>query len=226
MEDFTEAAWRPEMPMGRWYRRFVVRLATTDDALLEAWGGGDKQAAAQLIGRYSDDLYRFFAGKVGDDAEDLVQQTLLGCVERRHELGAIRTFRAFLFGVARHRLIDHFRRRDSSPWLDAAITSLADAGTPPSQRIARDREERVVLEALRRIPLDSQIVLELYYWQSLTGRELAGVLGIPEGTARGRLRSAKKQLAEQIERMTNTAVALDDTLTRLADWSPCGDGVS
>lgn len=193
-------------------------LATTDDALLRAWSDGDKDAAAQLIERHFDELYRFFASKVGDEAEDLVQQTLLGCVERCHERDAIRTFRAFLFGVARHRLIDHFRRRGCAPHLDAEVTSLADAGTSPSQRVARDREERLVLEALRRIPLDSQLVLELFYWQSFTGRELAGVLGIPEGTARGRLRSARKQLAEQVERMSEAAVALDDTLTRLADW--------
>lgn len=199
-------------------------MATTDDALLRAWRDGNKDAAARLIERHFDELYRFFVSKVGDEAEDLVQQTFLGCLERCHERDAIRTFRAFLFGVARHRLIDHFRRRGSAH-LDAAITSLADAGTSPSQRVARNREERLVLEALRRIPLDSQLVLELFYWQSFTGRELAGVLGIPEGTARGRLRSARKQLTEQVERISEAAVALDDTLTRLADWrANHGDG--
>jgi len=202
------------------YPGHVHGPATADDALLRAWGSGDKDAAAQLIERYSDDLYRFFAGKVGDEAEDLVQQTLLGCVERRDELDAIRTFRAFLFGMARHRLVDHFRRRGAAPFVDAAMTSLADLGTPLSERLARNREERLVLEGLRRIPLDSQLVLELYYWQSFTGPELAHVLGIPEGTARGRIRSAKQQLAQQIERINEASVVLEDTLTRLADWRP------
>ncbi|MEM7159148.1 MAG: sigma-70 family RNA polymerase sigma factor [Myxococcota bacterium] len=196
------------------------RPSPTDDALLRAWGEGDKHAAAQLIDRYFDEVHGFFASKVPDEAEDLTQQTFLGCVERRDQLAAIHTFRAFLFAVARHRLIDHFRRKGSAPRLDATVTSLADLGTSPSRAVARDREQRVVLEGLRRIPLDSQLILELYYWQSLTGRELAEVLDVPEGTARSRLRIAKRQLTEEIERVNEAADSLHDTLTKLADWRP------
>lgn len=190
----------------------------TDDELLEAWAGGDESAAATLIERHFEDLYRFFEGKVGNDAEDLIQQTLLGCLEQRGRRTEIRSFRAFLFGIARNRLVDFFRARDKTGRVDPLESSLADQQTPLSKRIVEDEQERLVLEALRRIPLQSQLMLELYYWQSLSGPELAEVVGVPEGTVRGRLRRAKQLLTEQLDQLVKAPISLEDTLTRLADW--------
>ncbi len=190
----------------------------TDGELLDAWRAGDDSAAAQLIERHFEDLYRFFATKVGDEAEDLIQSTLMGCLENWGAQSQVRSVRGYMFGVARNQLIDHFRRNTKQRAVDPLSSSLVDLQTAPSQRIARNEEERWVLEALRRIPLDSQLLLELYYWQSLSGPELAAVFDIPEGTLRGRLRRAKTVLREEVEALARSGVALEDTLTRLADW--------
>ncbi len=190
----------------------------SDEELLAAWGAGDDSAAAELINRHFEDLYRFFAGKVGDEAEELIQVTLVGCLDNRAKLSEIRSFRAYLFGVARNRLFDYFRGRQKAESVDPLASSLADLQTPASERVARNEQERFVLEALRRIPLESQLLIELYYWQSLSGPELAQVFEIPEGTLRGRLRRAKTLLREQVAQVAQAGVALDDTLTRLADW--------
>jgi RNA polymerase sigma-70 factor (ECF subfamily) len=120
--------------------------------------------------------------------------------------------------VARNHLIDHFRGKTKQRSADPLSSSLVELQTAPSQRIARNEEERFVLEALSRIPLDAQLLLELYYWQSLSGPELAAVFEIPEGTLRGRLRRAKSLLRAEVDAVTRSGVALEDTLTRLADW--------
>lgn len=120
--------------------------------------------------------------------------------------------------MARNHLIDHFRGKTKQRSVDPLSSSLVDLQTAPSQRIARNEEERFVLEALSRIPLDAQLLLELYYWQSFSGPELAAVFEIPEGTLRGRLRRAKSLLRAEVDAVTRSGVALEDTLTRLADW--------
>jgi DNA-directed RNA polymerase specialized sigma24 family protein len=102
--------------------------------------------------------------------------------------------------------------------VDPLVSSLADQQTPMSKRLVDDERERFVLEGLRRIPLQAQVLLELYYWHGLTGPELAEASGIPEGTLRGRIRRAKELLCEQIERLCENPIDLEDTLTRLADW--------
>ncbi len=56
----------------------------------------------------------------------------------------------------------------------------------------------MLLAALRSIPLDLQVALELFYWEQLDGPDLAEVLGVPEGTARSRLRRAREAVAEKI----------------------------
>ena len=49
----------------------------TDFELLDAWAGGDKKAARELIDRHFPALFRFFRSKVAEGVEDHVQETLL-----------------------------------------------------------------------------------------------------------------------------------------------------
>ena len=72
--------------------------------------------------------------------------------------------------------------------------SAADLAAGPSTLFGKRREERLLLEALRRIPLDSQVVLELYYWEEMSAAQTAAVLDLPEGTVRGRVKRAKDLL--------------------------------
>ena len=172
----------------------------SDDALLLAWRGGDTRAGAVLVVRYSDDLLRFFQGKVDSGVEDLVQETLAGCVAATRDDQQVKSFRAYLFGIARHRLLDELRKRRRVV-IDPMEQSLADLGTSPSARAARNDDRRVVQEALRSVPLDLQIVLELYYWEGVCASDLAGILAIPEGTVRSRIRRGKRLVRERIEQL-------------------------
>ena len=60
-------------------------------------------AGEALYRKYFRPLYRFFRAKVPDDYEDLIQTTMLECVRSRDRFRGDAPFRAFLFGVARHR---------------------------------------------------------------------------------------------------------------------------
>lgn len=74
--------------------------------------------------------------------------------------------------------------------------SAVDLGASPLSILVDQREQKVLLQALRRIPLTSQVILELYFWERVTGAELGTLLGVVEDTARSRLRKAKQQLFE------------------------------
>ena len=64
---------------------------------------------------------------------------------------------------------------------------------------AAQRARDGLLDALRRIPVDAQIVLELYYWEDLPAPDVARFLDVPEGTVRSRLRRALELLRERLE---------------------------
>ncbi len=175
---------------------------TDDLELLRAWHAGDRGAGSQLLRRHFDSLHRFFASKVGDEAEDLIQNTLLACVTYIDKVAAAASFRAYLFTIASNQLYTHLRKRSGSP-IDFTATSAVDLGLTPSAIVATLEADRLLAVALRRLPLELQIVLELGYWEDLSASEIATVLELPLGTAKSKIRKAKQLLAKELERLSN-----------------------
>jgi len=192
----------------------------TDWELVDAWRGGDTVAADALMRRHIDGVGRFFRSKLSDGAQDLMQRTFVACVKRRDSLRDPASFRSFLYSVAAKELAEHYRQQRKRPEpLDPESESAYDADPTPSMLVAQRQERRVLLEALRRIPINSQIVVELHYWEQLSTIEIADVLSVPQGTVKTRLRRARALLKEQIAGLVEAANPLDATLTELGDWA-------
>lgn len=172
-----------------------------DEALLEAWNRGDARAGEQLFDRYFVRMVRFFRTKVHGDVEEFVQQTFLGCIEGRKRFRGEGSFRGFLFAIARNVLFNHYRARvREGEEIAISEVSLHDLDPRPSTVIAERREHQILLDSLRRLPLDAQLILELHYWEEMTSAAIAQVLQVPHGTAQTRIRRARQLLAEEIER--------------------------
>jgi RNA polymerase sigma factor (sigma-70 family) len=172
-----------------------------DEELLAAWNGGDDAAGERLFDRYFVRVVRFFRTKVRGDIDELVQRTFLGCVEARQRFRGAGTFAAFIFSIARHVLLQHYRTQRRSPaTTDLDEVSLHDLDPRPSSVLTTRREHQILLESLGRIPLDAQLVLELHYWEGMTSAAIAEVLGVPHGTAQTRIRRARQLLADQVQR--------------------------
>lgn len=173
-----------------------------DVDLLVAWKAGDLAAGNALVDRHVDAVIRVFRNKVGDATDDLVQRTFLACLERAELLAEPHLFRNYLLKVARHVLYRHFREQAGPRGhLDPMRSSVHDLAPSPSSVLGSQRARMMLLAALRSIPIDLQVALELYYWEGLRGPDLADVLGLPEGTARSRLRLAKHRIRAALERL-------------------------
>ena len=193
----------------------------TDFELLDAWRAGDREAGNTLFERYFEAVCRFFTNKVHHNIDDLIQKTFLGCVEGRDRFQKQASFRTYLFAVAHNVLRAHFRERRKNITdhpLDLSTTSSDQLTPSPSSVLAVHQEQRLLLEALRRIPLDYQLVLELYYWEDMAAPELAQVLGLPEGTVRSRLRRAKEALSEKMANLVHEPELLKTTMSSLEKW--------
>jgi RNA polymerase sigma-70 factor (ECF subfamily) len=191
----------------------------SDFELLDRWGAGDLVSGNALFERYFDTLYRFFRTKVEHDLQDLIQRTLLACVEGRARFRRESSFRTYLFQTARFQLYAHYRELKRTKDLDFAVITAADLHASPSGVVARKQDFRMLLEALRRIPVDHQIVLELSFWEELSGPEIAEVLAIPEPTVRSRLRRASVRLRAELEAPGGQALELRETADDLQHWA-------
>lgn len=197
---------------------------TSDLDLYRAWRLGDERAGNELFSRHFDAVFRFFTNKVSDGAEDLVQQTFLACIKANPGYQGTSSFRTYLFTAARSRLYDHLqhRRRKRDP-IDFGVTSLADLGTTPSGKLARDQQLQLLHAALRQLPIDHQIALELAHIEGLRGPEIAAVLDIPQATVRSRLHRGLAALKREIERLTHDVELRERALASLAVVEPTDD---
>jgi RNA polymerase sigma-70 factor (ECF subfamily) len=170
--------------------------------LLAAWRAGDRDKGKQLFERHFDALYRFFGTKVdASEVADLVQKTFLACVEASESFDRRSSVRTYFLAIARHQLFHHYRSRRRRPSIDFHVSSIEDLAPSPSSVAARNEGRALVREALRRVPLELQIALELRYVEELTGPELALALDVPEGTVRSRLRRGLEALRAELDRL-------------------------
>jgi RNA polymerase sigma factor (sigma-70 family) len=190
----------------------------SDAALFEQWCGGDERSGAALFDRHFSALSRFFRNKVTDEFEDLVQQTFTACLESRDRFRQDSSFRTYLFAIANNVLRNHYRsrRRDR---IDLAEVSAHDLAPGPSTVVAKAREQQLLLESLQRIPVELQVILELFYWEGMTAKAIGEIVGDSEYTVRNRLRRGKELLRKHMEALAQDRALLESTWGGLERWA-------
>ncbi|MEZ4451065.1 MAG: RNA polymerase sigma factor [Nannocystaceae bacterium] len=193
----------------------------SDRALLDAWRGGDRRAGSALFHRHYTLVNRFFRSKAdAADVADLIQSTFMACVEGKERYEGTGEFKSYLLGIAFRLLCRHYRsKRRLNARVEVGSVSAFDLAPSPSQVVAAGQEQRLILAALRRIPLEHQALLELVFWEEFTAADAAAALGLPLGTVKSRIRRARQLLKEAIEGLAEGPAVLETTLTRLDEWA-------
>ena len=189
----------------------------SDIELLTAWGNGDRDAGSRLLRRCYQPLRRFFTSKLEEGIDDLIQRTLLECVKNHASIREKRAFRPYMFRVARNQLYSQLRRElrtgRTVTFPSASVAELRPGhGASPDTVLAARNQHALLVLALREIPLDMQIILELHYWEGLSGAQLGEALQVPTGTVKSRLRRAREALLGSVR-----------TIEELGDASTSGD---
>lgn len=190
---------------------------TDEVELLLAWREGDEGAGDELVRRHFATVFRFFATKVSRGAEDLTQRTFVSLVESYRRGAQVTNLRAYLLGIARNELAAYIRQRQRQVDEPGSVSMLELEGSP-SQLVAHREEQRVLLQALRMIPVEQQMTLELFYWEDLGVGEIAQVLGIEPGTVKSRLHRARSRLREALDRLIRSGRLNRATQTSLEEW--------
>jgi len=197
----------------------------SDEVLLSRWQQGDETAGKLLYRRYFPVVHRFFRNKASaDEFDDLVQSTFLGCHKGLQKFRHEASFKTFILTVANNVFASHCRkqireREHSGPTPDSDDVSVADLAKSPFSVVADSRQARLLLAALRALPHAVQALLELFYWEEQSGREIGEILGLPEGTVRGRLTSARRQLEDKMQGLASSPEELASTLSDLEGWA-------
>ena len=219
-----------------------------DDAdrfLVEAIRRGNQRAWRQLIDRYQGRLLAFARARLRDvgDAEDVLQETLLGFVTSLKHYDASRSLETYLYAILRYKIGELLARRQRHPEytegfdLEDDSPPSADPGvTETPSRIAARREQagrqaeilahilRRLIEELRdRDKLDDLRVVELLFYVGMRNKEAGEVLGRDEVAVAGvkfralnRLREFLAELPpEDREPLQGEELSVETTIARV-----------
>jgi RNA polymerase sigma factor (sigma-70 family) len=201
----------------------LVRDASDDRArnleLLTAWQSGDTTAGERLFDRHADAVVRFFENKVRNDAEELVQVTFLRMLEGHSRIRDFGAFPAFVFAIARNVLREHLRELARGREVDPEVDSMAALVPGPSTVVGEREEHRLLLEGLRRLSIEDQILVELTYWEDLDSDTLGEIVGMPASSVRTRLSRARERLRQTVAELAATPTMLTSTVEGMEGWA-------
>ena len=171
-----------------------------DSADLQALGQGDRAAFEPIVERWQGRLINYFYRSTGNrtDAEDLAQETFLELYRCASRYKARGTFAAFLFTLARRRLIDSFRKQQRRPldYVDPG-ESLMQSQTAETQQ-TREIEE-AFHQALNALPAAQRDAILLYQQQELSYDEIATTLDASIGAVKSWIHRARVHLREALK---------------------------
>jgi RNA polymerase sigma-70 factor, ECF subfamily len=176
-----------------------------DDALLKRSAKGDEYAFAELYRRHQGALYRFAMRMTGNSwaAEEIVQDVFMMLVREPKKYDPSRgTLGAFLYGVARNRIMKHLERTPRDFSLDADYSEghpqLQEQMTPARWAELRERREQVRAAVLE-LPPEFREAVVLCELEEMSYEEAAHALACPVGTIRSRLHRGRALLLAKLE---------------------------
>ncbi|MFA6603362.1 MAG: sigma-70 family RNA polymerase sigma factor [Patescibacteria group bacterium] len=183
----------------------------TDEQLVADYLSGRAEAFDELVRRYLRPLFNYSLSLAGDkgQAEDAVQETFLKAWRQLRRFDQQRSFRTWIYRVARNATFDLLKKRrtvsfaefESEDGGNVLIETTEDPEPWPDELFDRALDARLLREALGRLPLPFQEVIDLHHRGELTFREIAEILAEPLDTVKSRyqrgLLRLKKLLADQ-----------------------------
>jgi RNA polymerase sigma-70 factor (ECF subfamily) len=181
-----------------------------DDAeLLERARRGEEDAFSQLFGRHQGAIYRYAVHMCGPEAgDDIVQETFLALLRQRGRTDAPRSSVGYLFGIARHLVLQRLGSKYEQPFTDAGdedVSRVASDALTALDDLTRTETIASVRAAVQSLPPVYREVVVLCELQDLDYAVAAGVVQCPIGTIRSRLSRARTLLAAKLSAVHSAA---------------------
>jgi RNA polymerase sigma factor (sigma-70 family) len=181
----------------------------SDEQLMLAYAAGDALAFETLYDRHALAMWRFVRRSLHDPAltDELTQEVWFSVVRHAARYRPTARFRTWLFTMAHHRLVDHWRGNCPQLSLDAeseeggtlADTLVAASGFGPERRLDSREQAQALLDALAALPAEQREAFLLQAEGGMSVTDIAQATGVGPETAKSRLRYARSRLRASLE---------------------------
>ena len=160
----------------------------------------------RIVAERQDWLFRFAYMRIGsrEDAEDVVQEVLLGVFGRLRERTKVDSVEQYLIRSVSNACNDYFRRRskETTKSIQLKLVSLDKAEQIPTDESDRQIHEEYlrINRLLDSLPQEQAEIVRLKCYDELTFKQIAELLSIPEPTAKSRYRYAIMHIQQMIKK--------------------------
>jgi len=176
-----------------------LQVNKEDIALVERALAEDYSAQRELVKRYQGPIfayvYRWMRNRA--DAEDLTQDVFIKMFRALHTYSRKSSFRAWLYRIARNRVIDFIRRKKPHA-VDIDDVVVEDDTPTPIEVHERTSEQEMLNKVIESLPPLYREVLLLRHRDELSYEEIVESTGIALGTIKARLHRARAMLKKQL----------------------------
>lgn len=175
-----------------------------DEYLINRVIKGDSNTYSVLIDRYKHMVYTLALKivKNREDAEEVAQDTFVKAYNALNEFKGESKFSTWLYKITYYRSLDYLKknkRRVETTNIDISedynIASIDDA----LDKMERKERTEIIKHAIRELPADDAFLITLYYFETLSLKEISKVMEIPTNTIKVRLFRSRKRLAKILE---------------------------
>lgn len=168
---------------------------TNLDELVRKAAQGQEAAFSELYDLYFDKIYRFVYFRVNhrEQAQDLVSETFIKVWGRLRDMEDFSSFNSWLFQIARNLVIDYYRTKKIQVDLNL-LENVLIYEDDLVNRTDVSLQEKIFLEALKKLNPDQQVVIKLKFIEDLENAEIAKILDKTEGAVRVIQHRAIKEL--------------------------------
>ncbi len=171
---------------------------THDDpaVLIERIAKGDEAAFAALYRLLEARVYRFILSKLNDsfEASDILNEVFLEVWRSANRYQGRSKPTTWIFGIAYHKVMDRYRKQKPEVLTDPALLEQADEGADQAATLSALEEGKHLRHCLDELKPAQRAVMELAFFEDLPYREIAEIVGSPEGTVKTRIFHAKEAL--------------------------------
>lgn len=183
-------------------------MSGTDRNELSAIAAGDEKAMQQFFEQYANDVYRYVMGRCGDSAVagEILNTVMLEVWRQADRFQGRSKVTTWLIGIARHKLIDHYRReqRHEHDELDLATPDPAPAS---EQIVAAAQHADWVKHCIKHLGSLQRDIVHLAFYADMAYPEIAEIIECPVGTVKSRMFHAREALRRCLEQLAGEDVA-------------------
>ncbi len=180
----------------------------TDEQLIARFQSGDERAYVELVNRFRDRLINFVFQFLGDreQAEDVVQDTMLKLYVKKHYYREIAKFSTWIYTIARNLANTELRKRKrrkttllSHMSRDEREYELPAIQPDTGSEVQSEFAEKLIQSAIHSLPEHFKTVIILRDIQELSYDDISSIVGVPLGTVKSRINRARLQLQAELK---------------------------